>query len=111
MNFYFISFGVVGKNLGVVCTHASSGVSALKKVSDLGLNPGGEAAIWPISSQEAKALGCDRLISPDEMRQRNYKSRKQVSANESKSFLSHAEIVCSDCNNSLSAVGGNLNKK
>lgn len=98
MNDYFISFGTTQGNLGVVCTTAASEPSALLKTIQLGINPGGEAAIWRMYKEEADKLGRDRLISPEEMKTLNYKSSKDLNKMEKQRFLDRAIVVCKDCN-------------
>lgn len=98
MNSYFISFATKDGNRGVVCTDATSELAALTKVTDAGLNPGGEAAIWRCLKSEANDLGRDKLITPEEMRAQDYKSRSQVSKAKADAFMAKASIVCEHMN-------------
>lgn len=98
MNYYFISFGTRQGNLGCVVTSAENSVDALNQATKKGLNPGGEAAIWLVDTNEAQKLGVDKLISPAQMRELGYFSSKEVAPIEKKRFMNHATIVCESCN-------------
>lgn len=74
MTDYFISFGTRQGNLGVVIVTACCQSAALAKAAKLGLNPGGEPAVYEIEKEEADELGRDKLITPAEMRKREYLS-------------------------------------
>lgn len=98
MNKYFISFGVPNRNLGCVVIEAPTPAIALVRASDMGLNPGGQAAIWEISNEEAKDLGLDMLITPDQLDAKGYTRRSKATPIERKKFMDRALIVCANCN-------------
>jgi hypothetical protein len=67
---YWISFVANNESLGVVITEAGSSMSALERVTALGQNPGGEAAIVEIPNEpefleEVGRYPRDVLIAPD----------------------------------------------
>ena len=98
---FFISFGTTQGNLGVVIVSAKNPHAALKKVNSLGINPGGEAAMWPCSKSEADKLGRDKLLTRAELSAHGYKSNREVSNEQKKNFMDAAYIVCQSCNESL----------
>lgn len=110
MNKYFISFATPKGNLGCVCTQAPDGARALERVTQLGLNPGGEAAVIPINEDEpaAKKFGYDKLISVSDMRKLGYTSRyegKGWSKKEVETFNANVETrVCQRCNDELAML-------
>jgi len=103
MKSFFISFAIPNRNLGCVITQADTSTAALERVTQLGLNPGGEVAIWRSDEGEAKRMGgYDKLVSPDTMRALGYQSRKDVTPEKAASFMDNvAARVCEDCNNNL----------
>lgn len=74
MKDWFISFGTRHGNLGVVIITADCPCDALAKATAAGLNPGGEPAVYDIDKEEADKLGRDKVITPAEMRERQYLS-------------------------------------
>lgn len=103
MRTWFISFAGEGRggNLGVVCTRALTDKAALDWANYLGLNPGGQAAVFPISENEAEDIGLDRLVSPEELRIMGYRSLSQMDAVEKAEFreqLHRVTCVCEECN-------------
>jgi hypothetical protein len=59
------------RSLGVIITEASDVVDAAGKLHDLGINPGGEVACWPVNEEHRKILAphMNKLMSADEINQ------------------------------------------
>ncbi len=71
-DWYFISFRDVNKNMNIGCCNIrvrGGPKRALERTIELGINPGGEAAIFLIGKPE---LEPNRLYSRDEMINLNY---------------------------------------
>jgi hypothetical protein len=100
MKRFYLSFANE-KFLGAVCTVAWTPEEALKKVSSLGLNPGGEVLIlegWPDC-----ALGrCDTLLRTKEEIEEVFQSpvtRTADASPEDKELLDKfGTVVCDHCN-------------
>jgi hypothetical protein len=78
-NWYFISFRdpVKNRNLGccnILVDDRKGSKSVLEMATELGVNPGGEAAIFQIDEPE---LDANRLYSREEMIALNYKKINQ----------------------------------
>lgn len=98
MNSYFMSFSTREGNLGVVVTDADNELGALANVNRLGINPGGEVAIWQTYKEEANRLGRDRLISSATMRSMGYVSQRDVTPIEQDYRMEMATRICQGCN-------------
>ena len=92
-----ISFATDDRNLGCVVMDSDSPEGALTKATSLGLNPGGQAAIWSIPEWEAGNLGRNRLISPDEMASRNYQKAGALE-DAGRAIPAPQSTVCPTCN-------------
>jgi hypothetical protein len=85
MNTYWISFVKEGQgNVGVCIVDAEDEKAAIAKTLDLGINPGGEAALFKMPNDEPEAmaevnvLGRDRLIPWQELESLGYKKEKDL---------------------------------
>ena len=89
-------------NLGCVFTDAPTAGHALERVTQLGLNPGGDCAIWLCNHNEADQFGHDKLIPSATMRAAGYKSHGDVKKRVAETFMDNVEMrVCAECNGKL----------
>lgn len=109
---FLISFATALGNLGCVFTTSTTPKRALMHVSSLGINPGGQAAIFPCDDAAVNEAGRDKLITPAQMRALSY-----VSTTDSLQHipvpLQHlvygmrmhgATLVCEHCNGKFADV-------
>jgi hypothetical protein len=97
-NSYFVSFGLPGQNLGVICTDAPNELKALEQITNAGLNPGGEAMITRCDPKEADLIGRNQLISPEHMAALKYKRTSQMTEAEKAWYKAQGTRVCQQCN-------------
>ena len=106
MKTFWISFASETAFLGVVITDAEDETAAIHKLTQLQLNPGGEAMICDLSVpgapllQEVSRFGKDRLIGRAEFDRSGYKSLSQASEEECENLASNpsVKILCQACN-------------
>lgn len=73
---YWLTFRDIERNLnlGVAIVHAQSQNRAIVEAQKLGLHPGGEPFVTPVTKSELDEVGLEfnRLYSRDEMRKKGY---------------------------------------
>jgi len=99
MNTYWMSFVKNHKNVGVIITDARDEESALSKVKNMGLFPGGETALYQMDTSDPDAIaeirqwGKDRLINPDDLRAANYIRIGDLPPQAGE----HLTVICEQC--------------
>jgi hypothetical protein len=88
-------------SFGVVITDAVDEPSAVQKVKNLGLYPGGEARLYDMTEcpEEVAQWQKDRLIAPRELRDAGYISTKNIpdEINQVLDADSRVVTICEDC--------------
>lgn len=79
MKTYWLSFVKQGKNAGICIVTATSSINAVKKSHRVGINPGGEVAIWELPNtqmaiDEVKKWGRNKLIEPKYLFKEGYET-------------------------------------
>lgn len=105
MKLFWISFCNAEGNLGVVITEAPDETAAVEKCTQLGINPGGEAALFDMSTvpdgqEEASRFKRDVLIKPEELRSIGYRSGADINPDDFDAIMNSqgVTVVCDDCN-------------
>lgn len=109
MKTYWISFATKKINLGCCIIDAENEKEAINKTIELKINPGGEAmfTVMPPDNltvqEEIKLWGKDRLISLEDLKNRNYKQLKDLSENDQERILNNPLVshACEKHNNTL----------
>jgi hypothetical protein len=75
---YWLSFALSGKgSLGVIITRAQHGRAALQKTKDLKICPEHNSLeVYEVSDEEAASFPKDKLITTQELRDKEYQSHK-----------------------------------
>ena len=102
MKTWWLSFAVIGRNLGVIIVDAKSIPKAIARVNKLGINPGGEVMALdmscPKAQEEAARFPRNTLISPEQLRAANYKSTTDDPMARMAGAL-YGTFVSQNCNN------------
>jgi|SRR5580698_304006 hypothetical protein len=99
MSTYYISFASDKGFRGVTVVEADDPEDAITVATRLGLNPGGEAAIWEIPATEEEAIKYkNRLIGIDELRSNGSTRCGDLQVEVQDAVFQHAHQVCEECN-------------
>jgi hypothetical protein len=102
MGYWYISFATDAKFLGATVVAGTDAVDAINEATRRGINPGGEAAIFPLP-EEAKSNPdvmsiFNRLADESEMMAQGGVKHADLSPEFADAFADHSTLVCQDCN-------------
>jgi|SRR5215472_11190572 len=99
MKTYWISFVKHHKNVGIIITDADSEEAAVSKTKNMGLCPGGQAALFemditdPVALKEIEHWGKDRVIKPEALLSERYQKIGDLPVHPNE----RVTIICEQC--------------
>jgi hypothetical protein len=96
---WYISFASEDGFLGAIVVMAIDAAGAIDRANQLGINPGGEAAIIEIPPDCEEALTMlNRLALEPELRAAGGKKLSEMTGDQRAEFTEMSEKLCEDCN-------------
>ena len=97
MKTFWISFSGENGAQGICILDSESDKLAVRKALDMGIHPGGEAAVFEMSNsassrEEIRSFGKDKLITPEELKKRGYETIEEMGQDAKDHFDSDSNL-------------------
>jgi hypothetical protein len=95
---WYISFASDEGFLGATVVRAPDPSSAVARATQLGINPGGEAALFQVPMGDDAMVMLNRLVPYEELKAGGGKKLSEMSPEERADFADFADRICEECN-------------